>query len=541
MASFLPAQFPRFQRSKRMFSPITLRILAVNVLALGLLVVGILYLGEYRRGLILSEVSGLETQGDMFAAALGEGASANLPDANKTLVFSAARQMVKRLVQKGTRARLFALNGSLIADSGELIERSADHPIHANENLIEKSLRLAQEFSSRVIFGEQDLPLYIEPPMQSAANFPEAAMALNGDYSGMVRETVDGGIMISVAVPVTRNGRVLGALLLSKGSEDIEGALFDVRLHIFKVFLISFGVTIFLSLYFASTIARPLRKLASAAHIMRVGMNQRDEIPDMTNRKDEIGDLSMAMRQMTQALWHRMDAIESFAADVSHELKNPLTSLRSAVETVARIDNPDARKRLMDIIQHDVSRLDRLISDISEASRVDAEMSRAKTEKIDIRSMLSTLVDIHQAPLDADPENTTTPRLVLHCDSQENYTIIGMESRLVQVFRNLIGNAITFSPVGGTITLSLKKENNGVCVLFEDQGPGIPPGNEEKIFKRFYTERPESDDFGNHSGLGLAISKQIVEAHGGTIIAENILSETGTITGARFCVNLPIS
>jgi len=525
---------------QRMFSPITLRILAVNMLALGILVIGILYLGEYRRGLILSEVSGLEIQGEMFAAALGEGASIDHVDENRTLVFSAARQMVRRLVQKGTRARLFALDGSLMADSGQLIEPVDKATLYANETLIEKSLRLAQEFSSRVIFGEEDLPLYIEPPFQRANHFPEAMMALEGDYGGMIRETVNGGIMTSVAVPVTREDEVLGALLLSKGSQDIEAALFEVRIHIFKVFLISFGVTILLSLYFAGTIARPLRKLARAAHILRLGMNQRDEIPDMTNRKDEIGDLSLAMRQMTDALWQRMDAIESFAADVSHELKNPLTSLRSAVETAARVDNPDAQKRLMEIIQHDVSRLDRLISDISEASRVDAEMSRAKTETVDLKAMLETLVNIHQAPLDADNPNATAAHLILNTDPNGSYKIAGMESRLVQVFQNLIGNALTFSPEEGQITLSLQEDNGQIIACVEDQGPGIPPGNEEKIFKRFYTERPEGDEFGNHSGLGLAISKQIVEAHGGHIGAENITDPDTTIKGARFVVALPI-
>lgn len=525
-------------RSTRLLSPITLRILAVNMLALGILVVGILYLGEYRRGLILSEVSGLEIQGEMFAAALGEGASVDQADENRTLVFSAARQMVKRLVQKGTRARLFALDGSLMADSGQIIKADADSSIHGDESFIEKSLRLAQEFSSRVIFGEQVLPLYIEPPFQRANHFPEALLALKGDYGGMIRETINGGIMISVAVPVTREDNVLGALLLSKGSEDIEAALFEVRIHIFKVFLIAFAITILLSLYFAGTIARPLRKLARAAHILRKGMNQRDEIPDLTHRNDEIGDLSLALRQMTDALWHRMDAIESFAADVSHELKNPLTSLRSAVETAARIDNPVAQKKLMDIIQHDVSRLDRLISDISEASRVDAEMSRAKTETVNLHAMLRMLVDIHQTSFDADK---TSPALVFTGEPDGDFTITGMESRLVQVFQNLIGNALTFSPVDATVRLSATTDNAVVTVLVEDDGPGIPPGNEEKIFKRFYTERPESDEFGNHSGLGLAISKQIVEAHGGTITAENITAPDGTIKGARFRVALPLS
>lgn len=538
-SSFSP-QPSQYSRSTRLMSPITLRILAVNMLALGILVIGILYLGEYRRGLILSEVSGLEIQGEMFAAALGEGASVNRTDKNNSLVFSAARQMVRRLVQKGTRARLFALDGSLMADSGELIERSASRPIFSNETFIEKGLRLAQDFSSKVIFGEQSLPLYVEPAMQSATDFPEASMALQGDYGGMIRETIDGAMMISVAVPVTRENNVLGALLLSKGSEDIELALFDVRLHIFKVFLISFSVTILLSLYFASTIARPLRKLSKAAHTVRKGLNQRDEIPDLSKRNDEIGDLSEDLRQMTQALWHRMDAIESFAADVSHELKNPLTSLRSAVETAARIDNPDAQKRLMDIILQDVSRLDRLISDISEASRVDAELSRAQAERVDIRAMLETLVDIHQAPIETANTQPDKPQLKLNANASNIYAVQGMESRLVQVFRNLIGNALTFSPKQGLINITLKRHKESISIFFDDEGPGIPPGNEAKIFKRFYTERPESEDFGKHSGLGLAISKQIVEAHSGSIEAENRLDENNQIIGARFVVNLSL-
>jgi two-component system, OmpR family, sensor histidine kinase ChvG len=532
--------YAKDNRSTRLFSPITLRILAVNMLALGILVIGILYLGEYRRGLILSEVSGLEIQGDMFAAALGEGASINNSDRDNKLVFGAARQMVRRLVQKGTRARLFALDGSLMADSGELIERSSSRPIFANESVIEKSLRLAQELSSKMIFGEQELPLYIEPPIQTASHFPEASTALNGNYSGMVRQTIDGAMMISVAVPVTREDKILGALLLSKGSEDIELALFDVRLHIFKVFLISLAVTFLLSFYFASTIARPLRKLSNAAHKVRRGLNQRDELPDLSKRNDEIGDLSEDLRQMTEALWQRMDAIESFAADVAHELKNPLTSLRSAVETAARIDDPATQKRLMDIIQHDVSRLDRLISDISEASRVDAELSRAQAERVDIRAMLDMLVHIHQAPIEASGEQADTPQLKVIANPDHDYVIQGMESRLVQVFRNLIGNALTFAPLGSTIDIIIERHKNSISIAVEDQGPGIPPGNETKIFKRFYTERPDSEDFGKHSGLGLAISKQIVEAHSGTIIAENRMDEQNNIKGARFIVTLSL-
>lgn len=521
------------RRRPRFFSPITLRILAVNMIALGILVVGILYLGEYRRGLILSDITSLETQGEMFAAALGEGASIQQGEAEKALVFSAARQMVRRLVQKGTRARLFALDGSLMADSGETIRPAEIEPVR-DESLVEKSLRHAQEFSSRIIFGEQDLPLYREPPFQRAQHFPEAISALEGDYAGRIRQHENGGLIISVAVPVTREDQVLGALLLSKGSDDIERALFEVRVHIFKMFLISLSVTVFLSLYFAGTIARPLRILARAAHKMRTGMDQRVEIPNFSKRNDEIGDLSQAMREMTDALWQRMDAIEHFAADVAHELKNPLTSLRSAVETASRIENPDAQRRLMDIIQHDVSRLDRLISDISEASRVDAELSRARAEKIDLSALLTTLVSLRQPAQEAP--HGPSPRLTLSMETQSPVIIDGIESRLVQVFQNLIDNAMTFSPENATVVIRLLLDKDDIVIQVEDEGPGIPPGSEDKIFKRFYTERPESEGFGNHSGLGLAISKQIVEAHGAEIKVENRLDPNGQIIGACFTV-----
>lgn len=523
----------RHPTKTRLFSPITARILALNLLALIILVIGLLYLGEYRRGLILSDVTALETQGDMFAAALGEGASAQQTSQEQTLVFGVAQQMVKRLVQKGTRAQLFALDGSLMADSGQ--PQALSPP--PEPNLLENALRWAQDTSANLFFGKQDYPLYLEPPLHHADFYQEAQQALQGRYSGMVRETVDGNLLISVAVPVTVNQNVLGALLLSKGSDDIDVALFDVRLHIFKVFLFAFGVTSLLSFYLSGSIAKPLRTLARATHVIRQGMNQRDEIPDLTKRNDEIGDLSGAMRQLTSALWQRLDAIESFAADVAHELKNPLTSLRSAVETAQRVDNPTAQKKLMRIIRHDVDRLDRLISDISEASRVDAEISRGGNTALDLHALLQTLIDLDHV----HDKNQQVP-LTFQDDIKAPLWLQGIEGRLVQVLQNLIDNARSFSPQGGSILLTLQKQQNQALIFVDDQGRGIPEGSLEKIFNRFYTERPESDSFGDHSGLGLAISRQIIEAHGGQITAQNRLNPTTqTLEGARFIITLPLT
>jgi len=293
-----------------------------------------------------------------------------------------------------------------------------------------------------------------------------------------------------------------------------------------------FAVTVLLSLYLAGTIARPVKKLAEAATLVRDGGNRQHAIPDLSKRKDEIGALSSALRDMTDGLWLRMDATEQFAADVSHEIKNPLTSLRSAVETVARIEDPEQQKQLVGIIKDDVSRLDRLISDISDASRLDAELSRAETETVSLTTLLETLADITNS--DGKPG---APRVVIDLARDDDLKITGLEGRIAQVFRNLIGNAASFSPAGGKIFIRAHRDGGdgkSICVEVEDQGPGIPKGKEDAIFSRFYSERPEAEKFGTHSGLGLSISKQIVEAHHGRISASN--ADSG---GACFSVRFP--
>jgi two-component system, OmpR family, sensor histidine kinase ChvG len=284
----------------------------------------------------------------------------------------------------------------------------------------------------------------------------------------------------------------------------------------------------------AGAIARPIRRLAAAAERAR-GRRARVEIPDFTRRGDEIGDLSGALREMTDAIWQRMSAIEHFAADVAHEIKNPLSSLRSAVETATRIEDPASRSRLMAIILDDVERLDRLITDISDASRLDAELSRIELAPVDVAAMLGALAEIHQATRTAD-----APQLVLELPERGRQLIVpAIESRLSQVFRNVIANAVSFSPKGGEIRLRARQDGRAVLVAVEDEGPGIPDDRLTAIFDRFYSERPAGEKFGTHSGLGLSISKQIVEAHRGMIWAENRRDADGSISGARFSVRLP--
>jgi two-component system sensor histidine kinase ChvG len=353
----------------------------------------------------------------------------------------------------------------------------------------------------------------------------------------MLRADARGRLVLSVAVPVQRYRKVLGALMLSKGGDDVTKAVYARRLDILVVFAIALAATVLLSIYFASTLARPIRRLALSAMQVRYGKGRRFEIPDFTKREDEIGDLSGALREMTDALWSRLDAIEGFAADVAHEIKNPLTSLRSAVETVSRVEDPEQQKKLMSIILDDVQRLDRLISDISDASRLDAELSRAESETVDLALLLETLVEVIGATL---PE--TGPKIILalpHLPDRDGLMVAGIEGRLGQVFRNLISNAVSFSPPGGTIRVMVGRNPSGIEVRVEDDGPGLPEGKLDAVFERFYSERPASEKFGTHSGLGLSISRQIIDAHGGTIHAENRIDPaTRKIKGARFVVRL---
>jgi two-component system sensor histidine kinase ChvG len=533
------------KRRRRRLSPLTARILAVNVLALALLGLGLLYLGKYEASLIDTELLALKTQGAIFAAALGEGAVIDSVGEGEQLIPELGRQMMRRLVEPTrTRARLFDLDGHLVADSRVLrgpggIVQINELPAPTEHGVFDDIGNLVYDWIVGRLPHRADLPVYRERADPTAADYGEVTQALHGDSGKAVRrDPATGGLLLSVAVPVQRYKQVLGAVMLSVGSADLEQAVRAVRLDILRVFLIALAVTVLLSLYLAGTIARPVRRLAAAAERVRRGHGRQIAIPDFRNRGDEIGDLSRAFRDMTEALWLRMDAIERFAADVAHEIKNPLTSLRSAVETAARITDPVKQRRLLAIVLEDVDRLDRLISDISDASRLDAELSRLEHAPVALDHMLATLVELHEATA---PEGAPRLRLAPADGGSRatGYVVPGIEGRLVQVFRNLIANAVSFSPPGGTISLALQRDGDSVVVTVDDSGPGIPEGKLAAIFDRFYSERPSGEKFGTHSGLGLSISKQIIEAHRGTIRAENRRRDDGAVIGARFVVRLP--
>ncbi len=523
------------------FSTLTRRVLAVNILALAILVAGLLYLGQYEKSLIRTHMEALQTQGEIFAEALGEGAVAELPYTPPFLLPDLARLMMRRLVTPlHARARLFDVSGNLIVDSWFIggagtyvgVERLPEPDLLGQiGSWLNDSYDWVME---RLPMRKRRLEPYHENAHQVADDYQEVVAALGGETTGAIRGAGKEGMILSVAVPVQRYKQVVGAIMLSTDSSEIQEALRSVRLDILKVFLIALAITVLLSVYLAGTIARPVRRLAVAADRVTHGHGRQAVIPDFTSRRDEIGDLSASLREMTAALWHRMDAIEGFAADVAHAIKNPLTSLRSAVETVSRVKDPDGQRQLMAIIMEDVKRLDRLISDISDASRLDAELSRAELQPADIRGILTMLADLHRST--SEPN---APRVDLDLPAGMDLRVPGIEGRLVQVFRNILSNAVSFSPPNGRIVCRARRRGNDVLVMVEDEGPGIPEGKFDAIFERFYTERPAEEKFGTHSGLGLSISRQIVEALRGKITAENRYDAAGKVLGARFTVNLP--
>ncbi|RMF16146.1 MAG: HAMP domain-containing protein [Alphaproteobacteria bacterium] len=523
-------------------SPLMWRILAVNLLALAILAGGVLYLSGFRDNLIARRLDRLALEAETLAGAIGESAVGG-PEMDR-IEADAARRLIARLVApSGNRARLFAADGTLLVDSRLLagdggVEAEPLPPLPTRRP---KILRLVDRIEQRLArFGEDErLPLYVEKSHQRAADYPEVLSALIGVADQRLRRLPEGGLMLSAAAPVQRFRRVLGAVMLTTDSHDIDALLRAEQYKILKVFLLAITITLALSVYLAASIVRPIQRLSRAAERIRFGASRADAIPADPRRRDELGVLSRTLAQMTQTLYRQIDAIEQFAADVAHELKNPLSSLRSASEALSKARDAATRRRLLAIIGEDVRRIDRLISDISDASRLDAELTRAEMTSLDLAALLETTVSAYRDRIarEQDLGRGREVDLFFEADrrAREAARIRGLEGRLAQVFANLIDNAISFSPEGGKVTVRLEADGERTRILVEDEGPGLPEGAAEKIFARFYSERPEGEAFGTHSGLGLAIARQIVEAHGGRIRAEN--REDGP--GARFIVELP--
>ena len=526
------------------FSSLTRRILAINVAALGIVVVGLLYLDDYRQGLIDAKAAALATQGKIIAAALGETVVVGDAEGVYVIDVDAARQLLIRLVlPTGRRARLFAANGRLVADSRQLTVTGGEVQAEAlpppDDGPTLRRIEAVYEWIFERLPPREALERYVEAENQSADDYREVRQALAGDGAWSLCDGGELGVQLIVAVPVQRFKLVQGALLLSTAIADVEESLREVRIAILELFAVGLGITVLLSLYLAGTIARPIHRLAEAAEAVRHGHGGADGIPDFSARGDEIGDLSRSLADMTRELSDRLVEIERFAADVAHEIKNPLTSMTSALESLARLEDPERRQKLLAIMRDDVRRLDRLISDISDASRLDAELARAEIAPVDIGHMMAALVEVHRET--AKPGD---PAVELAPGDDGALIVEGDERRIAQLFKNLISNARSFSPPGGVIRLAARRHEVGgtavVEVTVEDDGPGLPEGQLEAIFERFYTERPPGETFGIHSGLGLSISKRIVEAHDGVIFAENRGDDGGQTAGARFVVRLPV-
>lgn len=535
-------QSPR-ERPARRFSALTQRILFFNAIALLILLGGVLWVQSNHTGLIEERISGIRDQAVIIAGALAEY-SAN-PEL-RTIETAQAEPLLRQLIAPtDLRARVYTTGGRLQIDTRNLLARNvvstAVLPPPDSTNPVTAFFMHAAAAAEHLYDGLVGVrPLSnIEPYFEAGQNgrvYDEVNKALAGETGTSERINEQDELVLSVAVPVKRFQTIYGVMMLTTESGDIDGILKAERRALFEVFFVAFAALLFSSLYLAGFIAAPIRKLAEAAEQVRRGRRSRDAIPTLEDRNDEIGELAESLSAMTRALYDRIDAIESFAADVAHELKNPLTSLKSAVEMLERTKEPDKRERLVQVVRNDLKRIDRLITDISDASRLDAELSRGQSAPVDITKLLDTMVDIYNG-MDL-PRGI---RIRFSAESAPRAVVQGLSERLGQVFRNLIDNAISFTPEGGVVDVSAQIAGTRVLAEVADEGPGIPEPDVERIFERFYTERPAEHGFGKNSGLGLAIARQIVASHGGRIWAENKRNSEGRRVGARFIVELPLA
>ena len=531
-------------------------ILLVNLLPLVLIFAALLYLDQYQQGLLTAEVAALREQARIYAGAIAETAVQN-NNGQQALDPNLAQPLLYSLTEPTPNAQAL-----IYGPDGELIANSRVHPGAGGAIVVEPlAAPPPRGLFSRVISfvydhlsgsvtgggdqsgligsgaGQKPDTLGWQPDARTVLQMTGAGSTDNAaphEAPPFVRRDSQGVLLITVAEPIQHGQQTVGTVLLTREASEVDAAVLAVRISILILFALALALTVIVSFYLARTIARPLSRLAAAAERMREGRAGAQILPKpITTRNDEIGTLARTLEGTSQALWSRMDAIEKFAAYVAHEIKNPLSSIRSAVETLSRVEDPARASRLLAIVTQDVGRLDRLITDISDSSRLDSELSRSRYEIVDMARMLATLAEIHDAT-----RKEGSPFVELDAPVT-GLLVRGSETRLVQVLRNLIGNAISFSPENGKIFLRGRETGGIIELAVEDEGPGIPDGKLDSIFDRFYSERPQSEQFGSHSGLGLSISRQIVEAHRGRISAENRRDEDGHVIGARFVIRLP--
>jgi len=508
------------------------QILLANMAGLLILVTGVLVLDEMRQGLIDARIANLRAQGELIAGVLEETATVGTP--SPKMDSERARVVMNGLFLSDAAARvqLFDQFGTMITDSDILRDQVRVDPLAPVQEKRSFRFKLANWLTRSGEFLSELNPISKTNDLPRRSKAEEIATALLGETVAGERIDENNKRVVSVSVPVQHVVAVLGVVTVE--SDDVNEIITAEREALIPFIIVAVLVTLFSSLVLSLLIARPIRQLALAADRIRRGSAQRTSIPDFSGRRDEIGELSKSLTSMTNALYERLESIESFAADVSHEIKNPLTSIRSAIETLPAAKDTKSREKLLRILNSDVSRLDRLISDISSSSRLDIDLARARAEPIDLLLLIRDIVEVY-SNLRAEHK----VQILFEPPMVASFIIYGSEQPLARVLQNLIDNAITFSPKSGVIFVRLIDKSTIARIEVEDQGPGIPKENMETIFSRFYTDRPKGQKFGAHSGLGLSIVRQIVSAHKGKIWAENASDQTGRITGARFVVEIP--
>ena len=529
------------------FSSLQRRIIFFNLIGLALLVAGMTYLSNDRQNLTQIYVDALRKQGQIIAVSIAQTAGVGVEGQMTIDPDKAAAALGPLAEPTGVRIRLYDRQAMPVADSTGLTSTSDPEsekpaPDGAASEKEEHVIGRVERVYDRISRYLGDTPeIETDEPSSGVSGKEEVLLATSGQAAHKVRMNRDKEIVVSVAIPITRADSILGVLQLSTVGGAIERLVTEERRAVLEIFFLAAIVSVLSSIVLANMIASPIRELANSAAVetggtgLKIGLDK-PEIPDLTHRTDEIGELSGAMIRMTEALYQRIDAIESFAADVAHEIKNPLTSLRSAVETMSYAKTDEQRQRLLDVIVNDVKRMDRLVTDISNASRLDAELVRERMDAFDLGEMIEMLAGVTRS------EGEERRVEVITDLPDGTFFAKGLEGRLAQVIANLLGNALSFAPDDSKITVRGRIRPSGqITVSVQDQGPGIPPENLGSIFERFYSERPDTEAFGNHSGLGLSISRQIVEAHGGKIWAENVPDDSAPEGrgGARFIMELP--
>ncbi len=499
-------------------------IFALNLMSLLVLVVGAWEIDQLRRGLIRGEEATLQAEAQLTGEVIADAATTGVPEPH--LDSFEAGEILARFIPQSQRVRLFDAQGNLLSDSYAVAEGVDVKPLPPARKPGDPAPPDGTAQKARLRASAQ------------AHLHEEVTEALQSGQPVVSRRRNERGVeIVSLSYPLHRVKAVLGVVTLEGGY--VDNILAKQRLTPLVIFIgIALVVTILSGLLLNWLVSRPIQRLSAAADRVRLSQAREISLPDLEARKDEIGDLAKSLESMTATLWRRMEEIDRFAADVSHEIKNPLTSIRSALETLKLVKDDTAKERLMNVINQDVLRLDRLITDISNASRLDAELSREQPKKIEVGGLLDDITSLYkQSRRDGEPEVTFTRRV-----APAQAYINGREGPIGQVFRNVIDNARSFSPPDGTVRVTLDHSEDPrlpLRIRIEDDGPGIPEDNLETIFQRFYTSRPKGTSFGRNSGLGLSISRQIIEAHRGRIWAENRLSASGAIEGARFCILLP--